>query len=501
MPSTIADFASNTRLLKPSIAVDLDNNAVAEDWTNNLDNYSILHSLDGQVAGIVDIQLDAEFYVPAASSEWAKPGKLTNAKIQISNDNYATNYEATLFTGSTVGSNSVPYRDVKIKATGYNTDYLDKRATRRVYISQDISTILTQILTDVGVSGGSISLTSTGYVVPVYIVSDNFPARRYIDDLAKAGLLVVGFDRDGIFRARSILKLDFTSPSYSPDVTVLLDQTINFPGQIVRSGLYCNSVKVTGSQLTYLQNQQIFFDTSITGQEIKPSSRLIFSLPLGDVYPEVVNPFKSRPTAGYSFAVYNGLQSWYSFYTSDDTTATINNANIQFVSGDIVPGSDGTENYLLVFQNTSSTNSYWLKAIFLNGSAVKRINTFSQEYREEAKIQNDGKEIPLELESMALYDDIQTDRVLNLIRLNNMSYADLYKVEVKGRPDIVVGSIVSIRNISDVAQLCSVVEIDENVGTDGYEQTLTCKKIATGSSYFAVDISGLGVDTSGVEAF
>jgi hypothetical protein len=489
MPSTIADFASNTRLLKPSIAVDLDNNAVAEDWTNNLDNYSILHSLDGQVAGIVDIQLDAEFYVPAASSEWAKPGKLTNAKLQISNDNYATNFEATLFTGSTVGSNSVPYRDVKIKATGYNTDYLDKRATRRVYISQDISTILTQILTDVGVSGGSISLTSTGYVVPVYIVSDNFPARRYIDDLAKAGLLVVGFDRDGIFRARSILKLDFTSPSYSPDVTILLDQTINFPGQIVKSGLYCNSVKVAGSQFTYLPNQQIFFDSGISGQEIKPSSRLVYSLELKDIYPERIDPFNPRPNAGWNFAVYTGGQSWYSFYTEDNTTSTISNSNIQLVSASIVPGADGTENLLLAFQNTSSTTSFFLKAVFLNGSAVKRINTFVEEYRVEAQIQKDGKEISLELESMALYDDIQIDRVLNLIRLNNMSYADLYKVEIKGRPDIVVGSVVSIRNISDVAQLCSVIEIDENVSEDGYEQTLTLKKLLPGQLYFTFDVS------------
>ena len=250
-----------------------------------------------------------------------------------------------------------------------------------------------------------------------------------------------------------------------------------------------------------MPNQQIFFDAGISGQEIKPSSRLDYSLELKNIYPERIDPFNPRPNAAWNFAVYTGGQSWYSFYTEDNTTSTINNSNIQLVSSSIVPNSNGTENLVLVFQNTSSTTSFWLKAIFLNGSAVQRINTFTQEYKVDTQIQNDGGEELIELESMALYDDIQIDRVLNLIRLNNMSYADLYKVEVKGRPEIVIGSVVSIRDISDVAQLCSVVEIDEGVGDEGYEQTLTCKKIATGKKYFAVDKVGYGVDVAGVEAF
>lgn len=495
MPTTLSDFNLNTLKLRAEYGLDINDDGMAEDYINNLEYVNVLEYAD-DISGAKEMRLDAELFVTAPTPRFAKNGIKTYASVKTSTDNWVTDWEEAIFTGSTARNNTLPNNDVKIVATTFNNDYLDKKPTRQLFTSQDIATIMETLLIGAGVDAGDIDLPLTGKVLPFYIVSDNWPIRYYIEDLARGALQIVGFNREGVFSSNSIAKNNFDGGSLTPEVTLTLADVIKFESRQIRSNMYYNDIRVRSWEFDLLTDEQFYFNTELVGYEIKPNGRLFFTLDFDEYLPLTINSMVARNsnlnlliTWGYR------VNSYFDFFTADDG-GIVNNTNITVESMSIIPSdTEGRDRLLVIFQNSSGSTSYFLKQILLNGTVLQRRPPYEVENTDETAIIEDGRRIPLIYQSNAIQGYTATNTLLALLSLNLMNYANVYRFEIQGRPQLEVGSIIQFQDRSGVDLLGVVFEIDSELSKDrGYSQLLTVKTIEVSGDYLQLDNASDSLD-------
>jgi len=500
MPSTLADFNSTTRQLRPDIRVDLALDATVESQTDFLDNYTILENVDG-ISGIKEMTLDAAFFVPNPSVNWARKGRTVEADILISSDDWVSTYTAPLFRGSTSRQNTLPLRELKIKASSSNSDWLDLKASRQVFLNQDISAIIQSLLVEVGVNIANISLASTGVVLPVYVISDNISIREYISDLAKGALIVVGFNRSGVFTRSTLTPIDYTGNAFTADVTVNLDSTLNFRSRDIEGRYYYNRLIGRGATLRHISNSQLDYKSELTGYEILPGGKLYFTYEIPETVPLEIKPFVGINPGNLLISFGYQLNSFFAFHTSDDGNGSINNSTIVVNSQTIA--RDGDKDVLLVvFSNTSASTPFYLRTILINGSGVQKTANLLERRDNDTNIVQDGKETIFELSSNAIQTDVQLANLLSILELNLWRYSNCYTMTIRGRPEIELGTILNFRDVLNNVVIGVVVEIDSEVSIDnGYTQEITAKTISPAGPFFAFDVTGQGFDQSGIPIY
>lgn len=498
MPSSLSNFASNTQILRPKIEVDLDGTGFV-DYTQYLDNYTVLQSTEGQIYGLYEMVLDAELFLPNPSLSWSKSGLPVRASIAISNDNFTTSYSEQLFYGNTVRQNSVPINSVKIKANSANRSYLDKVPGRTVYTNQDISTIISTLLQSVGVALANISLVPSGIVLPVYYVSDKIKVRDVITDLAMADVSIYGFDKDNIFTKTSLQKLTFGAVSTTPDITVTLDTQYQFKQQDITSQYYANSIVVKGRRFSYqVPNQIIQYDNAIQNQKIEKGGKLFYRIELINFYPEYVEQFGPDNSTAID-DIKPSFKSFYRFFTTDGGDGILDNSQI-FCNGAIITDEGGKAYLTVIFYNNSAVNDYYLKSITVKGPGARVIDQYEESRIDNLRIAGDGQELKIEVVSDAIQSDVILGDVANILQLNLFNYADVYKFGILGRPESKIGAVISFKDSNNTTQTGFITEVDIEVG-DGYYADITAKLIRTDLNYLNGDDATTGADDSAIAGF
>jgi hypothetical protein len=500
MPTLLTDFQANIRNMRCRMFVNLGSGLV--DYTDYLDHYTVIQTLDGDnITGIYETVLDAELYLANPSINWSKPGLAVEAYIQISSDNWATQSEQSLFKGTTERQNSVPLARVKIRASSYNSNYLDNKTTRQVFIDIDAHTIIDTLLTQAGVPVGNKSISPSGVIIPVYYISNNNKVREYVEDILAGLLEVGGFDVDKVFRIRSISPLVFGTNGTTPDVTLSLDTILDYKQQDISGKYYCNTLTVSGVQKKYLgydlfsQPAQIFFNNIIQNVEIKANSKLYYLVDMPNIEPETFKPFARL---GEIYAP--STRSRYGFYSVDDASGVLDTSAVSLVSSSVAyDDSKKKDTFLLIFTN-SSGQSWYLKFLNIIGTAVQTTGQIIEQRQDLSLLASDGKELKKELVSNAISDDVRASYVANILQLNYMQYADVYQFDARGRPEIKIGSKLQFQD-RNVNNLFSVVtEYDTEVSIDkGFQTKITTKKLNTNLQFFGFDDSTLGLDDTNLQ--
>lgn len=477
MPTTLADFNTPTRLIRVTIEADLTNTGMWADYTQYLDNYTIINTSNDKLYGIADLNLNAELFIPNPTGQWVRPGIPVRAKVTTSNDNWVTSYSEYLFWGTTSRQNTIPTNKVNIKATSYNSNYLDQRLERSVYINQDTNDIITDLLVRVGVDVSNISLTPSGIVLPVYPINDNQPIRDFIEDLCLPNLQIVGFNKDNVFTSKSLQLLTIGGSGFTPDVVTDLATITDYSQQELSSKFYANTLKVTGKVLEYVDNGALYYDNQIQGQEIKPNSDLFFKLEIPDVQPLFINQFvaRSRPASG-TVQFFAGMQnkSYYDFFETDDGAGAANNTGISIVSQSIAEES-GVDILFIKFRNNSS-DSKFLKTIAVNGQGVKKTGDLQDKVVNSTLIKQDGGEVSIELSGSSIQDDVVLGNILSTLKSNVSKYADVYQFEMRGKPKTQVGNIIEFKDRNNNTKTGIIYETDIECSIDrGYTQQITAK--------------------------
>jgi hypothetical protein len=487
MPSIYSDFLQTVRSQRPKLEVDLNLDGNYEDYTSFLDHFTINQRLGSGIAGLFDSQLDAELYIPNPSTLWAKPGLPVRATIQISSDKWVSTQTETLFIGTTEKQKTVPQTRIKITATSYLNNYLDRSVPRRVWINTDIYTIIDNILTDCGVPLINKSIGTSGKLIS-YVTNSSQPARVFIQELLTANLAVAGFDRDNVFRIRSALPLLFSGGSYSPVATYSRSLIEEYEAQDLASSYYANTIKVNGEDVGYLTNSLLYFDAQISSQQIKPQGRLYFQVALENIrvanlYPAVSgNP---GPTINITGTLVQN--SFLAAYTSDDGSGNINTANLLIEEFFVSSGDEGKDYVNIVLYNNSSSISLWLKSVYLYGSGLKTLGEVKIERRNDSQIVTDGQRIEIEFTSRAVQGKAAAEDLASLAQLNLVSYPDVFKINARAQPKTQVGEIIEIVDRGGATRTCVVVETDTEI-QNGYIQTVIAKRLRTDLSYFTWDV-------------
>lgn len=494
MPTTLADFNLTTSHLRAEFGLDINADTIPEDYTDNLEYINVLETV-GDVSGLKRMEMNAELFVPDPTVRFTKSGVATYASVKTSTDNWATEWEESIFTGSTSRNNSIPINDVKLRGTTQNDDFLDRKASRQIFEDEDVATIIESLLLEVGVPALNIDLSPTGRVIPLYHISNNFRIRFYIEDLAKSALLVVGFNREGKFSSNTILKNDFDGSFPTPDVTITQSDIIKFSNREIRSNMYYNDITVRGYGLEKLTDTQLYFNAELSGYEIKAGQTLFFEIELDDLYPTEIYPMVARNSGVNLLSTFGfRFNSYYECFTAD-SGGTVNNVSITMNSFSIIPSdTEGQDKILIKFSNAGGSSRF-LKQIILNGSAVQRLPLIESSIVDNAQIIEDGKRISLIYESRAIYNDVVAGEILAILKINLAEYANVYVLEMHGRPQLEVGSVLGFQNRNGDDVVGTIYEIDSELSRDkGYTQILTIRTLANLSSYLALDDAGRGLD-------
>lgn len=500
MPSTIADFRTSTRRLRPSLQANLGAGLVER--RSNLKDFTIFSTLNGSLTGVFDKIFDARLKYSVPDATWAKPGLEVTASLSVSNDDFATSYTENLFSGYTIRQNSVPQDDVQIRANSKNSIYLDRvLPAKKLYQNQDLIAIVTDILTSVGVSPSDILLTSSGYIIPAYTVSNNLTARYYINDLCKLGLYVMGFNRNNKFVASSTVPLTFGSTSFTPAETFALSNIKKFKNREIQSKNYANRIVIRGEKRRAVVDSTLYFNTQLQYLSIAPGETLYYVNELQGVDPVSIKdltPYSSsfEPTNIYSYKPTN--TSRYTFYTADDGTGTKDNSNISLLSQSLAwDDSKKKDVYFATFKNNSLTQTYYLKYVELIGTGTVTESAVFVEDNNESRFVLDGGVIEYALESRAVQASSTAENMLNLLKLNLYSYASVYTFEAQGRPNLEVGDCIQITDRSGVIHQLILQEIDLEVTTDGAVMAIyTAKKIPASVDWLDLDTSPDALDSA-----
>lgn len=494
MPSTYSNFTDFSRNIRAKIEVDLDQNGTFEDYTANLDHYTIFSSLDNKICGLYESVLEAELYVPNPSFSWAKPGLPVKASLRISNDNFSTEFQDFLFYGTTQRQGTVPNTKLKIKATTSLSNYLDKKVTRQVFVNTDIYTIVDALLTLVGVPALNKSISTYGVAIN-YVVDSSRPVRVFVEELLQGSLSIAGFDRDNVFRIRQSLPLDFLGSGFASisTYTKRVIKTDGYKSQDISSKYYANRLKIKGQSVTLKTSTSLYFNSGLSGNEIKPNSKLYYTLELKDY--DVIS-FSNFVSGGPAFI--KGIlsagspKSYFAFFTADDGAGLLDISNVVIDSVSLI-NEAGIDKLFFVFQNNSGANSYFLKYLNVIGAGLFKSAELMTERENTAN--SDGQEILQVLESRAIQSQVQADNLASRMQLNLFFYADVYKIEARGQPKSEIGQIVTIqdRNANNIQGV--LLESDTVVSQDeGYTQALTVKKLRTDLSFFSWDVASKGWD-------
>jgi hypothetical protein len=213
-----------------------------------------------------------------------------------------------------------------------------------------------------------------------------------------------------------------------------------------------------------------------------------------------VYPFQLRSPNAVNF-FYIGFdtlagRSLYDFYTSDDGTGSVNNSDIQVVSTSIAE-DNGKDILFAVWENTSSTTPYYLKSVTVRGYGVLTTARIKTEQVNQLALAEDGSETVYTLESKAIQSDTQLNLLASLLSLNLSNYADVYALEIAGRPTAKLGTVLAFKDRSNTTITGTIFEIDGEVsGSNGFLQTAIIKKLPDPVNYFAWDTTGIGWDDS-----
>lgn len=477
-------FFDDVRFLRVKFEADLEQNGVWVDYTQYLDNFSVYETTHNKISGIFDTVCDVVLNIPNPDPKWAEKGKQIRIEVSGSDNNWVTSYNKTVFLGSTSNKNSIPETRINIKATSYNSDFLDKKTQRQVFLNKNINEIITSLLIQVGVPQNKIILEPVDVILDAYLVNDNQPIRVFIEDLAKAGLMVVGFNREGFFVNKFLLKTDFSNNPTTPDESVGLNLIKSYKERAVRSAFYANSIKIEGRQVRYIKDDILYYNNQLLGYEILPQKKLFFTLEIPDLEPEYFFPFVPKTN---TFGPTNDQVSLFDFHTSDDGVGISQNSDIQIISASIAE-QDGKDVLFIVWVNTNPITSFFLKSILVRGSGLFVVSPIKVTNTNQQVINNDGSESVIEIKSKAIQSDVLANNISNLLLLNLSNQADVYIPEIAGLPNIELGTVLQIQTKNGQNVVGSVFEIDTVVGCDeGYLQTVTVKKLLPQINYFRWD--------------
>lgn len=522
MPSALSDFNTNNQQLSLRLTADLTKSGSFSDFTNNVDNITLLQKTD-KVFGIYDAEFHSDLYFDAInnppSGNWALRGRDIKVYISTTGDNWATSYEHTFFTGSTDRQNSIAVDKLQIKATSLNSDYLDRTLgryapaisytvgdssislDRRFYVSSDISDIMTDLLTAVGVPTSQVSLTATGIVLDAYTVSDSVPIRDYINDLAVASGQLVGFDRDGVFRATSINRLTLTASTLTSETTFDLSTQSDYEVRQIQDKFYCNTFSIKGRFARFINwvvgSEPLFFNGDITGFSIASGKTAFYTVEDDNLIPiwiaDVANP--SQITSEYYQPVYINSGTApvgnASFFNTDDRSTGTLQTDVAIESV-FIADENGKSKPVIKFKNNGGSTRY-LKDLTLFGLGIRLGGDIAINREFKNLIDNDGKVISQEYDSLAIQSSGQASNLANSIQLNFAQQSNTYKFKIVGYPSLKVGSIISFRDspITNIQRQGIILEMDEEIG-DGYDAILTVKAIDTSKRYFIIGTSTIG---------
>lgn len=500
MPSSINDFNNNPALIRPEFGLDINDDTIAEDLTNKVDYIDIFETAE-EIAGIKNMTLDSQLVIQSPTIRYTDNGINCYTSVKTTGDNWTSEIEEAIFVGSTVRANTLPLQEVKIKATSLNSNYLEKKSTRQVFLNQDIADIMTDLLTSVGVSAGSIDLASAGHIVPVYFVSDKIEIKHYINDLAKAVLWTVGFGRDGVFRATSQINQLFNASPVA-DVTLTRSQQEPFENRPLKDDNYYNDILVRTKSYQYITDSTIYYSGDLTGYEIKPYSQLFFKLKLEKQHVVSINTMIARNKVSNIETKYGYTDnSYFEFYTSDDVTSTVSNLFIAISFFDFEQVNETEEELTIMFTNNGG-QSLFLKEIILNGSYVNILDDYTTRTTLDTQITNDGKRYSLEYLSNAIQSTSQAGNILNYLILNLSRQATIYSFQINGRPQLEIGSIVQFQLVDGTDKLAHVIEIDSTISQDvGYKQRLKLREVQLNMDYLELDNSSHSLDNTNYKLF
>jgi hypothetical protein len=430
------------------------------------------------------------------SELWTRRGKPVKITASTTGDDWVTQYDEVVFDGITQRQATVPTRVIKIKAVCANNKFLDKTLDRQLFINEKVTDIMESLLEQAGVASSDIDITTDPLTVPVYGITNDRPIRWYIEDLCKSLFILAGFDKKGKFKTFSLaqLAIDNMNPSFTADNTYSLDHIKDFKNIQVSSDLFFNSIKITGKDVELIPYSKLYYNTQIREAAIEPLDKLFFEVELGDLQPFDVSSLRSIRPPTAAIVPTQSSSSEFAFYTADEGGVP------DYFSVDCIgvafDDREGENKVTLIFENGSG-NTLYLRLLILRGSGIRYKGDITEETRQNASIDLEGREIRKEIASNAITTESQINKLSSLAIVNFSNFANVYQFEARVRPNVQVGSVVDFYdkdNNLQTAQVVQLDEADEAQSSLGYVQTLKVRKFPTlppGTQYFTLDVSNL----------
>lgn len=510
MASVIDDFITNNQKLSYRFLADLDKTGSFTDYTDNVVSMDCLQTID-RIFGIIDVRFDAELFFESPSVNWARRGREVEAYISTTGDDWSTNYEAKLFKGSTNKNAGVPVDRVRLKASGLNSDYLDRTledyatdgsytlpnttsvntGSRRIWKATDINTIIEDLLVAVGVDSGDISLSSYGTTIN-YMADGDRPIREYIEELAIASGQIVGFERDGVFRASDLVKLGVAGASLTTDAEFTLATQFDFEPVTIDGEYFCNSINVRGNYVEVIEleagGDPMYYEGDITGYEVASGGTFYYIISESSLKPVYLASlqFPTAKTNEYYEPNYLSLTgttaptSHMEFRTSDNRAEGANYTDITVENYFIADGD-----IVIEFKNTGASTAF-LKSLMIFGVGLRVGNPLRVQRRFDNLITEVGEVVDFSTKSLAIQTPDIINNIANLVQLNMAKVADTYRFKVVGYPALKVGSLIEFEDMNEDAHIGLVFQVDEEV-EDMFDAELTVKVIET---FDLVDVNG-----------
>lgn len=485
MASSIYDYNSNYQALRTKIEVDLNNTGIYTDYTDYLEDYSLLTSLSNTTSGFVSTQANITLRIPDPDKNWARQGRRVRITVSISSDNWATQYDSVIFNGSTSKASSISDEIVSLVAKDTQNDLLKQKignftSTSIIWETLRISQIVNNILSLVGYPSPSVTGIVADYFILHYFLDRAKTAEELINDLCVLAGLIVYQDTDGKFKGTSLL--NFYSQNPEPKVEFTKDNTRKYISQQLSNSLLFNRIKVSGKtsiRITFsgiVVSPPIYNNSQISGQELRPGEEKTFF-----IHPEQRD---CKIQDILQIELNSTLYSFVKFYNSDDGTGTLATiSNISILSYAVLTGDNSDTIIFRARNNTSS--SFWLKEAKIWGNAVYSDKEVASELKSELLIEEQKEEIVYEIESRNIQFDYLPGYISERYFNNFVSTTpQIYTIEVAARPDLRIGEVITFVDKDDVTHYAQIISIDldakmvQGSSTEGlFMATVMVKKI------------------------
>lgn len=495
MPSSYSDFTSAIRNgLKPRIFVDLNEDGVAEEYTSNLVSCSIYSDQGDKLCGLYDSEFEAVLMVNNPSINWIKSGLAIEARIQVTNDNFATNHEEKIFVGITEQQTTLPVFEFKITARTKLNNYLSGRPPRQIFLNTDLYTIIDTLMTQAGVPSGEKSIPTSGITVN-YVVDQSRPYSFFINELLEANLAWGGFERDGVFRIRQALKLDLAGTPVTTNATYTNSRIEKYKQRDLYSPIYNNVIDIQGYLTTVLSDTFLYYNSQLSGYEIAAGQKLYAVVEMPNIRVATFNDFE----AGYPgvlaqlFRTGGIRKSYFACYTADDGSGVIDLVSPSLDSVSVVT-EDNVDKLFIVIKNNGSSTIY-LKGLFLRGSGL-RLNP-SLKYKEKNTADRSQNDKTLKINNLAIQDDIVMNNIGTRIRINTWAEFNTYVFDCPAEPKLDFTQSIQFQDRSGTTYNGNVLSVDTGIDQDnGYSSTVVVQVIPDSETPFAWDDANIGWDDS-----